>query len=181
MKNNKNVKRIIFASSIYARSRMGGFYSSTKRSCESLIEEYKNIFNLNYTILRFGSLYGLRANHFNAINNFVIQAIKYNKIERNKTLFIIPAVSLDSISCPKGFNTLFNKGLKNSGAPSSLLLPGVQVPLIFASKLVNEHCLSLSFQSSITIGINTIIYFNHSPDVKNTLVTISSIKNTCIK
>ena len=83
MKNNKNVKRIIFASSIYARSKKGGFYSSTKRSCESLIEEYKNKYNLNYTILRFGSLYGLRANYFNAINNFIIQAIKYNKIERD--------------------------------------------------------------------------------------------------
>ena len=105
----------------------------------------------------------------------------YNKIERNRILFICPAVFLDFISCPKGFNSLFSKGLKNSGASLSLLLPGVQVPLIFASKLVNEHCLSLSFQSNITIGINTIIYFNHSPDVKNTLESINSIKNTCIK
>ena len=34
---------------------------------------------------------------------------------------------------------------------------------------------------NITIGINTIIYFNHSPDVKNTLESINSIRNTCIK
>ena len=83
MKNNKKINRIIFASSIYARSKQGGFYSSTKRSCESLIEDYNNKFNINYTILRFGSLYGLRANYFNAINKFVIQAIKDNRIERD--------------------------------------------------------------------------------------------------
>ena len=83
MKNNKKVNRIIFASSIYARSKQGGFYSSTKRSCETLIEDYNSKFNINYTILRFGTLYGLRANYFNAINKFVIQAIKDNKIERD--------------------------------------------------------------------------------------------------
>ena len=104
----------------------------------------------------------------------------YNKIERNRILFICPAVFLDFISCPKGFNILFSKGLKNSGASLSLLLPGVQVPLIFASKLVSEHYLSLSFQSNITNGINTIIYLSHSPVGKNTLEHIAIIRKTCM-
>ena len=76
IKKNKKVNRIIFASSIYARSEQGGFYSLTKRSCESLIEEYSKKFNIDFIILRFGSLYGLRANNFNTIHKFIKQELK---------------------------------------------------------------------------------------------------------
>ena len=83
IKKNKKIHRLIFASSIYARSKQGGFYSSTKRSCESLIEEYSKAFNIDFNILRFGSLYGLRANGFNTIHNIIEQGIKEKKIERD--------------------------------------------------------------------------------------------------
>ena len=83
IKNNKKVNRIVFASSVYARSKRGGFYSSTKRTCESLIENYREKFNINYTILRFGSIYGLRANYFNIIHNLIVQGLKSNKIKRD--------------------------------------------------------------------------------------------------
>ncbi len=82
MRKNKKIKKIIYASSIYARSKEGGFYSTSKRSSESLIENYNEKFNINYSILRFGSLYGIRANFFNPINNFIKQAIRFKKIER---------------------------------------------------------------------------------------------------
>ena len=83
IKTNKINSRIIFASSIYARSKQGGVYSTTKRTCESLIENYSHDYKLNYTILRFGSLYGLRANNFNAIHQLILQGIKYKKIIRD--------------------------------------------------------------------------------------------------
>ena len=83
IKNNRKTSRIIFASSIYARSKQGGFYSTTKRTCESLIENYQNKYKVNYTILRFGSIYGLRANYFNAIKKFVIQGMKNRIIKRD--------------------------------------------------------------------------------------------------
>jgi UDP-glucose 4-epimerase len=83
IKNNKKINRIVFASSIYARCKRGGFYSSTKRTCESLIENYREKFNINYTILRFGSIYGLRANYFNIIHNLIVQGLKGNKIKRD--------------------------------------------------------------------------------------------------
>ena len=83
IKNNKKVNRIVFASSIYARSKRGGFYSSTKRSCESLIENYREKFNINYAILRFGSIYGLRANYFNIIHDLIFQGLKSNIIKRD--------------------------------------------------------------------------------------------------
>ena len=51
-------------------------------SSESLIENYYEKFKINYLIFRFGSLYGIRANFFNPINNFIKQAFKSKKIER---------------------------------------------------------------------------------------------------
>ncbi len=82
MRKNNKIKKIIYASSIYARSKEGGFYSTSKRSSESLIENYSEKFNISFSILRFGSLYGIRANFFNPINNFIKQAIKFKKIVR---------------------------------------------------------------------------------------------------
>ena len=77
-----NVNRVMFASTIYVYSELGSFYRVSKQACEKIIEEYQKEFDLNYTILRFGSLYGPRANDFNAIRSFLIHAIKEKKIIR---------------------------------------------------------------------------------------------------
>jgi len=76
------VKRFIFASSLYVYSKAGGFYRSTKQACELLIENYHEIFSLNYTILRYGSLYGPRANEENFIYKIIKQALTDGKITR---------------------------------------------------------------------------------------------------
>jgi len=75
-----NVKRIMFASTIYVYSELGSFYRVSKQACEKIIEEYQKEFDINYTIFRFGSLYGPRANHFNGICYYLTQAIKNKKI-----------------------------------------------------------------------------------------------------
>lgn len=79
---NYNVKRFVFASTIYVYSQLGSFYRVSKQACEKIIEEYQLEYNLNYTILRFGSLYGPRANRFNGIQDFLTQALKNKKIVR---------------------------------------------------------------------------------------------------
>ena len=76
------VARFVYGSTIYVYSEHGSFYRSTKQASELIIENYQKIYNLNYTILRYGSLYGPRANHFNFINRVIIQAIKDKKIVR---------------------------------------------------------------------------------------------------
>lgn len=78
-----DIKRIIFSSTIYVYSNHGSFYRITKQSCELLIENYLEEYDLNFTILRFGSLYGLRANQFNFISKIIKQAILEKKIIRN--------------------------------------------------------------------------------------------------
>ena len=76
------VDKFLFASTIYVYSNLGSFYKSTKQSCELLIENYNSAYDLNYSILRFGSLYGRRANEFNFINNALSQAILHGSIKR---------------------------------------------------------------------------------------------------
>ncbi len=68
------VRKIIFASSIYAISEQGGIYSATKLSSEMLIEKLCKKFNIKYIILRFGTVYGERANKFNTVENFIKDA-----------------------------------------------------------------------------------------------------------
>ena len=75
-----NVKRFIHASTIYVNSVDGGFYRSSKRAAEDYVEEYKKIHNLNYTILRFGSLYGQRADDINGVRKIIKRAIAKGKI-----------------------------------------------------------------------------------------------------
>ena len=72
------VKRLIFASSIYAGSQEGGFYSCSKRAAEDFILEYSKKYNLKFTILRYGSLFGKRSNKKNGLYRIIINAIKKN-------------------------------------------------------------------------------------------------------
>ena len=76
-----NIKRIIHASSIYVNSTQGGFYRSSKRAAEDYIEEYQKRFKLNYTILRFGSLYGERSNLDNGVKKIIASGKKSRSIK----------------------------------------------------------------------------------------------------
>lgn len=62
-----NVSRFLFASTAYVYSREGGFYRCSKQACESYIEEYARTFGLRYTVIRYGSLYGPRADASNGV------------------------------------------------------------------------------------------------------------------
>ena len=77
------INRFVFASSVYVYSDLGSFYRTSKQSCELLIENYNKIYDLNFTILRYGALYGRRANDFNFIGNVIRQALVNKKIVRN--------------------------------------------------------------------------------------------------
>jgi UDP-glucose 4-epimerase len=79
------IKRFLFASTIYVYSELGSFYRSSKQSCEMLIENYKEEYDLPFTILRYGSLYGPRANKFNFINNSIHEALTKKQINRKGT------------------------------------------------------------------------------------------------
>lgn len=73
--------RLIFSSSIYVYSNQGGFYRTTKQACENLIHDYGKTYGLPFTILRFGSLYGPRADPDNAVRRIITQALQEGRID----------------------------------------------------------------------------------------------------
>ncbi|MBP9855348.1 MAG: NAD(P)-dependent oxidoreductase [Candidatus Omnitrophica bacterium] len=77
-----NVKRFIFASSLYVYSELGSFYRSSKQACELIIEDFHKKYGLDYTILRYGSLYGGRADDHNFIHRAIKQALLEGKVTR---------------------------------------------------------------------------------------------------
>jgi UDP-glucose 4-epimerase len=76
------IKRMIFASTVYVYSESGSFYRASKQACELIIECYHKQRGLDFTILRYGSLYGPRVNDSNWIHNIISQAITKKKITR---------------------------------------------------------------------------------------------------
>tara|TARA_B100001248_G_C27395932_1_gene465562 strand:+ start:3180 stop:4058 length:879 start_codon:yes stop_codon:yes gene_type:complete len=76
-----NVERFLFASSAYVYSSAGSFYKISKQASEQLIESFTLNEKTNYTILRYGSLYGDRSDGKNSLYRLLSQAISDNKMD----------------------------------------------------------------------------------------------------
>lgn len=74
------VQRFVFASSLYVYSKAGSFYKASKQACEAYIEAYQTTYNLPFTLLRFGSLYGPRSDRRNGIYRLLKQALERKKM-----------------------------------------------------------------------------------------------------
>ena len=72
--------RYVFASSIYVASEAGSFYRVSKQSCELYVEEYQREHGLDYTILRYGTLYGRRADEANSVHRYLRQALSQRRV-----------------------------------------------------------------------------------------------------
>lgn len=82
-KKFKKIKKVIFASTVYVNGIHGGFYRCSKQAAESYIKEFYNIFGLKYTIVRYGSLYGVGSEKNNGFRKIVENAINNKKIIYN--------------------------------------------------------------------------------------------------
>ena len=78
-----HVKRFIYASSAYAMSDKGSFYGISKLTSEKLIEEYYKKFGLEFTIVRYGSVYGDRDYHNNYIYNLLKKSLATGEINHS--------------------------------------------------------------------------------------------------
>ncbi|WP_300088872.1 NAD(P)-dependent oxidoreductase [uncultured Nitrosomonas sp.] len=74
------VRRFIFASSVYVYSEAGSFYRASKQAAERFTETYHERYGLDYTILRYGSLYGRRSDQRNGIYRMLHEAIQNRSI-----------------------------------------------------------------------------------------------------
>ncbi len=75
-----NVKRFLYASSVYVFSRKGAFYGVSKKSSELIVEQYGEQYDFDYTIVRYGSVYGERGDSNNRIYRIIRQALMNKKI-----------------------------------------------------------------------------------------------------
>jgi UDP-glucose 4-epimerase len=73
-------RRFVFASTIYVYSESGSFYRASKQAAERFIETYHERYGLNYSILRYGSLYGRRADGRNGIYRMLHEALERHSI-----------------------------------------------------------------------------------------------------
>ena len=78
---HNDIKRFAFASTVYVYSRDGGFYRCSKQACESYIEEYGRKYGIDWTILRYGSLYGPRTDESNGLHRLLKQAIEHGVVD----------------------------------------------------------------------------------------------------
>ena len=81
----EKIKRFVYASTIYVYSSLGGFYRCSKQSSELYIEEFSKKYGLNYTILRYGTVYGPRSDERNSIYRQIKQALSEGKIVCDST------------------------------------------------------------------------------------------------
>ena len=75
-----NIKRFVYASTMYVYSPYGSFYRASKQAAETIIEAYHEKYGIAYTLLRYGSLYGPRAQSWNGLRKYVSQVVKNGKL-----------------------------------------------------------------------------------------------------
>ena len=75
-----HVKRFVYASTVYVYSREGGFYRCSKQAAEHYVEEYQRAFGIDFTIVRYGSLYGPRSDETNGLYRIVRDALEKGSI-----------------------------------------------------------------------------------------------------
>jgi UDP-glucose 4-epimerase len=77
----EKVERFIYASSMYVYSEHGSFYRASKQAAETVIEAFSQKFDLDYTMLRYGSLYGPRSQNWNGLKRFLSQIVNEGKLD----------------------------------------------------------------------------------------------------
>lgn len=74
------INRYVYASTVYVHSREGGFYRCSKQASEQYVEQYQSTYGLDYTVLRYGSLYGPRSDYHNGLWRIVKRALETGKV-----------------------------------------------------------------------------------------------------
>lgn len=76
----QGIGRFVYASTVYVLSQKGAVYGATKKANELLIQEYAKYYGLDYTIIRYGSVYGPRADASNRVHRILRQALEEGRI-----------------------------------------------------------------------------------------------------
>ncbi len=95
------IQRIIYASTMYVYSSQGSFYRASKQASELIIEAYHEKFGIDYTFMRYGSLYGPNSQSWNGLKRYVREIITNGRLcyegtgkERREYIHVIDAAKL---------------------------------------------------------------------------------------
>ena len=77
---DSKINRFVYASTMYVYSPFGSFYRASKQASEILIEAYNEEYDINFNLLRFGSLYGPRAQAWNGLKKYVQEIVKEGQL-----------------------------------------------------------------------------------------------------
>ena len=66
---------------MYVYSSHGLFYRASKQAAEIIIKTYADGHELNYTLLRYGSLYGPRSQSWNGLHRYVEQVVREGRLD----------------------------------------------------------------------------------------------------
>jgi UDP-glucose 4-epimerase len=163
------VKRFIFASSAYVFSKFGGFYSASKLSSERFIEAYQESCGLNFTILRYGSLYGRRADFKNPIFRMINNALKNKKLSYKGTgeeireyIHVYDAANL-SVDI-----------LADEYVNRHLILTGIEKlkvkDLIYMIKEILDSDIEIDFEQDKELGHYRVTPYSFHPTIGNKVV-----------
>ena len=185
----KNIERLIFSSSVYVYSKKGGIYKSTKQACELLINDYDKMYDLNYTIMQLGSVYGPNSNQTNLITRLIFEAINIgvmkhsgNGDEIRKYIFVNDVIKAAIDSTNEKYNkkkviVVGNEAVSISELMDQIIsLLGSDINKIFVNNNYNVHYKSSPFD----IDLDGAIHFEINPptNLKDGLQkTINSIQN----
>jgi len=76
-----NISKFIYASTMYVYSAQGSFYRASKQAAEVIIEAYQENYELDFVLLRYGSLYGPRSQNWNGIKGLARQVVNHGAVE----------------------------------------------------------------------------------------------------
>ena len=95
------VERFVFSSTVYVNSHLGSFYRASKQAMENIIALYADKFGLAYTVLRYGSVYGPRAQKWNGLRKIVqkmlrddLVSLRGNGKERREYVHVLDAARM---------------------------------------------------------------------------------------
>jgi UDP-glucose 4-epimerase len=79
------IERFLYASTMYVYGAAGSFYRASKQAAEIIVEAYAERYGLDYTLLRYGSLYGPRAQEWNGLRQYVRQVVQEGRLNYQGT------------------------------------------------------------------------------------------------